>query len=198
MFHLIPFIRTAGYVGIFAIIFAETGLLIGFFFPGDTLLFSAGILAARGHLDISLLIGVAILAAVLGDSLGYFIGRSIGPKVFARTESYFFKKSSVQRAERFFAKYGGKTVVLARYVPVVRTFVPAVAGVGRMPYRSFLFYNVLGGALWCLSICLAGFFLGTRIPNIDAYVLPAIIVIFVVSFVPVIIELMVSRRNSTK
>ena len=197
-FQLIPFIETAGYVGIFAMIFAETGLLFGFFFPGDTLLFSAGILASKGYFSISILLIVAIAAAIIGDSVGYVIGRKFGPRIFNREDSFFFKKEYVRRAEVFFAKHGKKTIFLARYIPIVRTFAPVVAGVGEMPYSAFVVFNVAGGIVWCASIGLAGYFLGAKVPNIDAYVLPIIIGIFVLSFIPVIIELVRSRVHSTK
>ena len=179
-------------------IFAETGLLLGFFFPGDTLLFAAGLLAARGYFHIGLLLLVAIAAAVIGDGVGYYIGKRFGREVFVREDSLFFKKKSVDRAQAFFLKHGKITILLARYVPVVRTFAPVVAGVGDMPYRSFFTYNLAGGILWCCSIGLAGYFLGARIPNIDKYVLPIILLVFVFSFVPVIAEFISERRHSTK
>jgi len=198
MFHLVPFIETAGYIGIFGMIFAETGLLVGFFFPGDTLLFTAGLLASKGYFNIAIVLLVAILAAVIGDSVGYYIGKKLGPKIFKKEDSLFFKKEFVARAQTFFAKFGRKTIFLCRYIPIVRTFAPVLAGVGEMPYGAFLAFNVAGGIVWCMSIGLAGYFLGAKVPNIDSYVLPIIIFIFVLSFIPVIVELVRNRRASRK
>ena len=196
MSSLIPFIQAAGYIGIFAIIFAETGLLVGFFFPGDTLLFAAGVLASQGFFNIWIVLVLACVAAVTGDSVGYWIGRKLGPKLFVREDSRFFKRHYVVRAQHFYEKYGKKTIFLARYVPVVRTFAPVVAGVGEMKYKIFFLYNVFGGIIWCLSVGLLGYFLGAKISNIDAYILPIIAVIFVLSFLPVITEFVVAKRNS--
>jgi membrane-associated protein len=198
MFQLIPFIKTAGYIGIFAILFSETGLLIGFFLPGDTLLFSAGLLAAKGYFNIAILLAVACVAAIIGDSFGYFLGKKLGPKIFVKKESLFFKKEYVLRAQAFFARHGKKTILLARYIPIVRTFAPVVAGVAVMPYKTFFAYNVVGGLLWCSTVTLAGYFLGARVPNIDSYILPIIIGIFVLSFIPVIRELILARRRSAQ
>ena len=194
MHSLIPFIKTFGYFGIFAVIFAESGLLIGFLFPGDTLLFAAGLLASHGHLNISILIAVAFAAAVTGDSAGYWIGKKAGPKLFVRDNSLFFKKEYVARAQAFFSRHGGRTIVLARYVPVVRTFAPVVAGAANMPYREFFAYNVIGGAAWCGSITLLGYYFAARIPNIDTYVMPIVGAVFVLSFVPLLAEL-VNRKK---
>jgi membrane-associated protein len=196
MFELVPFIEAAGYIGIFAIIFAETGLLVGFFLPGDTLLFAAGILASKGYFNVAILLVIASVAAIVGDSVGYFIGKKLGPRIFKKEDSLFFKKEYVARAQVFFAKHGKKTIVLARYIPIVRTFAPVVAGVGAMPYKTFFAYNVAGGILWCFSMILAGYFLGARIPNIDAYILPVIIGIFVLSFVPVAREFFRHKRDA--
>ncbi len=189
MIQLIPFIKAAGYIGVFAMMFAESGLLFGFVFPGDTLLFSAGILASKGYLDIYTLLIGACFFAVVGDSVGYWIGKKAGPAIFKREDSRFFKREYLVRAQNFFAKHGRKTIFLARYVPVVRTFAPVVAGAGEMEYKTFFLWNLLGGIGWCVSIGLLGYFLGTKVTNIDAYILPIVIAIFLISFVPVLFPL---------
>lgn len=182
---LITLITTVGYIGVFVMVFAESGLLIGAFLPGDTLLFTAGFLASQGYFNIALLVVGSFLAAVVGDSIGYWFGKKYGPKVFVRPKSLFFKPEYVERTQVFFGKHGKKTIVLARYVPIVRTFAPIFSGVGGMKYRSFLFYNILGGLAWTVSILLLGYFLGREIPNVDAYVLPIVLIIFVASVLPV-------------
>ncbi len=192
---LVALIHSFGYIGIFAILFAETGFLVGVVLPGDTLLFTAGFLASAGYLNIYILIIGAFIASVLGDSLGYYIGKKIGPKIFTREDSLFFKHAYVERTQKFFERHGKKTIFLARYIPIVRTFAPLLAGVGQMRYRSFLVYNIAGGAAWALVLSLVGYFLGTRVPNIEKYILPIVIGIFVLSFIPVIIELV---RNTRK
>ncbi len=184
MFDLVALIKTAGYFGLFGIIFAESGLLIGFFFPGDSLLFTAGFLASQGFLDIWLLMGLTFIAAVLGDSAGYMFGEKIGPAIFSKEDSWFFNKNNVYKAEKFFKKHGSKTIVLARFLPVVRTFVPILAGVGTMPYRTFIIYNLIGGALWSLGLSLLGYFLGSLIPGVDKYLLPIIVLIIILSILP--------------
>ncbi|MCA9908110.1 MAG: VTT domain-containing protein, partial [Anaerolineae bacterium] len=173
------FLRTVGYIGIFGIIFAESGLLIGFFLPGDSLLFTAGFLASLDNPPFwlpVLLIGCAI-AAVAGDSVGYAFGRRVGRKLFQRENSFLFNKANLLRAEAFYEKHGGKAIVLARFMPIVRTFAPIVAGIGTMEYRRFVSYNIVGGLLWAVGVTSAGFLLGNVIPDVDKYLLPIIIVI---------------------
>lgn len=194
LFDVPTLIRTAGYLGIFGIVFVESGLLIGFFLPGDSLLFTAGFLASQGYLHIGLLVIGSFVAAVAGDSVGYAIGYRFGSQIFARDGSFFFRKEHLVRAENFYATYGGKTVVIARFMPVVRAFVPVLAGVAKMHYRTFLFYNILGGFLWAVGLSLLGFFLGSTIPNIDHYLLPIIAIIIVVSALPGIISIMRNRE----
>ncbi|MCA9905888.1 MAG: VTT domain-containing protein [Anaerolineae bacterium] len=180
------FLRTVGYIGIFGIIFAESGLLIGFFLPGDSLLFTAGFLASLDNPPFSLpvlLIGCAI-AAVAGDSVGYAFGRRVGRKLFQRENSFLFNKANLLRAEAFYEKHGGKAIVLARFMPIVRTFAPIVAGIGTMEYRRFVSYNIVGGLLWAVGVTSAGFLLGNVIPDVDKYLLPIIIVIILVSVAP--------------
>lgn len=174
-------ITHAGLWAIFATIFAESGLLIGFFLPGDTLLFTAGFLASQGYFGIGYLLIGGIIAAVIGDNVGYQIGRRFGPRIFSRDESAFFHKDHVEKAKSFYEKYGPLTVVVARFVPIVRTFAPVLAGVGQMPYGQFFFYNVFGGVVWITGMSLLGYFFGALIPNIDRYVLPIILTVIVVS-----------------
>jgi membrane-associated protein len=193
-------LETFGTAGLIAIIFAETGLLIGFFLPGDSLLFTAGLLAsssghAKVHLNLPVvLIGVAA-AALLGAQVGYLIGRRAGPALFRRPDSRFFKKEYVERAQDYFDRYGNRTIVLARFIPIVRTFANVVAGVGQMDAREFTIFNIIGGLAWSIGVTLLGYFLGKTVPNIDKYLLPAIAVIIVLSALPVIIEVMRARRR---
>lgn len=193
-FDLITLIKTAGYLGIFGIIFAESGLFIGFFLPGDSLLFTAGFLASQGFLNIWLLMGLTFVGAVLGDSVGYWFGKKTGNKIFTKEDSFLFKKDNIRKSEEFFRKYGAKAIVLARFVPIVRTFTPILAGVGTMHYKKFLSFNIIGGALWTIGVSLLGYFLGNLIPNIDKYLLPIILLIIVVSALPNIVHLIKSRK----
>jgi len=186
-------IQTLGLGGLFLIVFAESGLLIGFFLPGDSLIFTAGLFAAQGYLPLFWLIVITVLAAILGDSLGYWIGNTFGPKIFTKEDSFFFDKSYLARSEKFFAKYGGKSLVLARFTPIVRTFVPALAGVGKMRYHTFLTYNIIGAFIWGITLPLLGFFLGRSIPNIDHYILPIVIIIITISIIPNIIGYIKTR-----
>jgi membrane-associated protein len=188
-------LTATGYLGLFLAVFAETGLLIGVMLPGDSLLFVAGFLASTNYLNIVWIIVLSFIASVIGDSTGYMIGRKYGPAVFAREESFFFKKSYVERARVFYEKHGAKTIVLARFMPIVRTFAPLFAGIGGMKYSLFFFYNVVGGALWTLSMCLFGYFLGKTVPNADAYVLPIVIGLIIVSMLPGVIKLIMSRNK---
>lgn len=186
------------YVIVVAIVFAESGLLIGFFLPGDSLLFTAGLLASRGVFDIWILAILLFVAAVTGDSVGYAFGHRVGRRLFSRPNSRFFKQENLQRAEHFYEKHGAKTIVLARFIPVVRTFAPIVAGIGKMPYSVFLTYNVLGGALWVGSLTWLGYWLGEKVGNIDKYLLPIIAIIIFLSILPGIIEMLKTpeRRRS--
>lgn len=187
-------IETFGTIGIFAIIFAESGLLFGFFLPGDSLLFTAGLLASKGSLNLPVLLVGCFLAAVVGDQVGFQIGRRAGPALFKREESRFFKQRNVERASAYFEKNGPKTIVMARFVPVVRTFVPMVAGVAGMDYRRFTSFNVVGGLLWTVGVTTLGYVLGETIGDIDKWLLPIVVVIMAVSFAPVILELLKARR----
>lgn len=186
-------IKTVGYLGIFLIIFAESGLFFGFFFPGDSLLFTAGLLASQGYFNIILLIFLTTSGAILGDQIGYLFGKKVGPKIFNRDDSFYFKRKYITDAENFYQKYGKKTIILARFVPIVRTFVPILAGVGKMHYKTFITYNFIGGFLWGLGIPLLGYFLGEIIPNVDKYLLPIILLIVFTSILPTIFSLIYDK-----
>jgi membrane-associated protein len=188
-FDLVDLIRTVGYIGISGIIFAETGLLVGFFLPGDSLLFTAGFLAAQGKMSIWVLLPLCYVCAVLGYGIGYGVGQRVGPAVFRREDSIVFNPDHVRRAEEFFERHGGKAVLLARFVPIARTFVPVVAGMGRMNYRRFTLFNVIGAIPWAIGVTLLGYFLGSVIPNVDRYLLPAVIIIILLSIAPTLIHL---------
>lgn len=191
-------IQTVGIIGVFAIVFAESGLFFGFFLPGDSLLFTAGFLASQGYLNITILaIGCAI-CAIVGDNVGYAFGKKVGPALFSKEDSIFFHKKHIERAAQFYEEHGRKTIILARFVPVVRTFAPIVAGVGRMDYKTFVTYNIVGGIIWAVGLTLLGYWLGSVIPNVDKYLLPIILAIVGVSFIPVIIELIKMKLRSKK
>ena len=193
--HLDQLIAWAGYAGMTAIVFCETGLLAGFFLPGDSLLVTAGLVASQGKLNIFYLNLLLIAAAIVGDSVGYFIGYQVGPKLFKREDSFFFRKSHVERTHRFFEKHGGKTIILARFVPIVRTFAPTVAGVGQMSYKKFLSYNVFGGILWVLSMTSIGYFLGRSVPNIEKYLHVVVAAVIFISFLPVFHEIYQAKKK---
>ena len=192
---VVSLIKTVGLLGIALIVFAESGLFIGFFLPGDSLLFTAGFLASQQLLDIRWLILVSLMGAYLGDSVGYGFGHKIGPKIFKKEDSIFFHKKNILYAQSFYEKYGGKTIILARFMPVVRTFAPILAGVGKMRYHKFIFYNVIGGTLWVLGLSLLGYTLGRTIPNVDHYLLPIIALIILVSVTPTSIHVLNTWRK---
>ena len=192
---LADLIRWGGYVVLVAIVFCETGLLVGFFLPGDSLLITAGLLAAAGVLDIWLLNALLIVAAIVGDSVGYAIGYRAGPRLFTKEESLLFSRKHLLRTRVFYEKYGGKTIVLARFIPLIRTFAPVVAGIGQMEYRRFVFYNVFGGIGWVISMTWAGYLLGSLIPDISRYIHVVVLVVIVLSFIPVVVELWKARRR---
>lgn len=181
---LASLIETAGYIGLFAIIFAETGLLIGFFLPGDSLLFTAGFLASQGIFNIYLLCALLFIAAVVGDSVGYWIGQKYGKRLFKKEDSIFFHKNHLIRAKAFYEKHGGKTIIIARFMPVIRTFAPVIAGIGDMEYKTFLAYNVVGALLWAIGLPALGFVLGSSIPDVDKYLLPIVGLIVLISIAP--------------
>ncbi|MCF7834082.1 MAG: VTT domain-containing protein [Candidatus Pacebacteria bacterium] len=183
---LMELAKTAGYIGLFLIIFAESGLFFGFFLPGDSLLFTVGLLASQGFFNIWWVCALTILGAFIGDQVGYTFGNKIGPKIFKKEDSFWFKKEYIKKAENFYAQYGKKTIILARFIPVVRTFAPILAGVGNMPRKTFSAYNIIGALVWGGGVTLLGYFLGEWIPNIDKYLFPIILGIIFLSFVPAV------------
>lgn len=202
IFNVEEFIKSSSQVialvVLFSVIFAETGLLVGFFLPGDSLLFTTGILASQGYLNIFLLCPILFLAAVFGDSVGYAFGHKVGRRLFNRKESLFFHRENLLKAQAFYEKHGGKTIILARFMPVIRTFAPIVAGIGEMRYHTFLVYNIIGAFLWALGIPLLGYFLGKVIPDIDRYLLPIIGLIILVSIAPPVVEMLKTRQQREK
>ena len=187
-------IMTLGTLGVIAIIFIETGLFFGFFFPGDSLLFTAGFLASQGYVSLTwLLIGTCI-AAIIGDSLGYAFGKKVGPALFSREDSIIFNKQHIARAQHFYERHGKKTIILARFMPIIRTFAPIVAGIGGMTYRTFITFNIIGAFVWTWLMLWLGYGLGSLIPNPDKFVLPVIVVIVAVSVVPAL-KTMLSRQH---
>jgi membrane-associated protein len=190
LLHPDVLIEVVGLFGVFAIIFAETGFLFGIFFPGDSLLFTAGLFAALGKIDLLTLIIGSVFFAILGDSVGYYTGRKFGTTLFKREDSIFFKKSYLDKAKGYFNRYGAVAIIIARFVPGVRTITPMVAGSVEMNYRSFLFCNIIGAIIWVLSMVLLGYFLGSKIENIDSYILPIALAIIVLSLIPTAIGIL--------
>lgn len=188
LFDLPALIETVGYAGIAAIAFAESGLFFGFFLPGDSLLFTAGFLASQGFLNIWLLAPIVTVSAILGDSVGYWSGKKIGPMLFTKPDSFWFSRERIADAKKFFDKHGGMSLILARFVPFFRTFVPIIAGTAQMEYRKFLTYNVIGGIIWGTGVPFLGYFLGSLIPDIDTYLLPIIGAMVLLSLIPVASE----------
>lgn len=201
-FHLIysipDLIAFGGYTILFIIIFVETGLMVGFFLPGDSLLITAGLFAARGDLNIYYLIILLSIAAIAGDSLNYWIGKKAGHALFHRKESKFFKRKYLLAAQKFYEKHGRKTIFLARFVPIIRTFAPVVAGIGNMEYKKFLSFNIFGGIFWVTSISLAGFFLGKAIPNLEKNTHIVILIVIILSFIPIIVEYYKHKKTKYK
>ncbi len=186
--NLPEIIGTIGYLGVTAIIFAESGLFFGFFLPGDSLIVTAGLLATQGYFNIVYLMILLSVAAITGDSVGYFFGKKVGPRIFKKKDSLLFNINHITRAQEFYKKHGGKTIIFARFLPVIRTFAPIVAGVGNMEYKKFLTYNIIGGISWSWGMLLLGYFLGSAIPNVDKYLLPLIFLIIFASLLPSLIE----------
>jgi membrane-associated protein len=179
-------IQSGGLLVIALIVYAESGMMVGFFLPGDTLLLSAGVLAAQGQFPIELTIAVIALAAVLGDNTGYLLGRTMGKRLFKKKDGIIFRQEYVQRAEKFYEKHGAKTLLIAHYVPIVRSFAPLVAGVGKMNRAQFFIYDLIGAASWAIIITLLGYWFGSRIPDIDKYILPVILAVMAISFGPMV------------
>ncbi len=178
------FIQTIGLVGVLAVVFVESGLVIGFFLPGDSLLFTAGFLASQGYLNLEILIAGSVGAAVAGYLVSYEFGKRVGPTLFTKENSFFFNTKNLERTQRFYDRHGTMTIFLARFMPVIRTFAPILAGVGRMKYRAYVFYAIVGAFAWAAGLPLLGYGLGATIPDIDRYLLPIVIAIIVISFLP--------------
>ncbi len=198
---LLEFIKWASILGVALVVFAESGLLIGFFLPGDSLLFATGFLIHSGFLDINIHLAVLIIfiAAVLGDSVGYAFGRKLGPTLFRKQDARFFKQKYIQQAQDFYEKHGGKTIIIARFVPIVRTFAPIVAGAGKMNYRRFLTFNIIGAFLWAAGVTHAGYLLGSVFEQagieIDHVLLPLIAIIIFISVLPPAIHILKEKKN---
>jgi membrane-associated protein len=192
LFHKIydveSLVRVGGVIGLTAIVFIETGLLVGFFLPGDSLLVTAGLFAARGDLELVPLLVALSLAAIVGDTVGYNIGARAGPRLFSRPDSLLFNRRHLITTKEFYEKHGPFTIVIARFIPILRTFAPVVAGIGAMEYRRFISYNVIGGIGWVLTTVLGGYFLGQMIPNIHDHIHKVIVVVIVLSLLPAIIK----------
>lgn len=188
-------IETIGLFGVIAIVFAESGLLVGFFLPGDSLLFTAGFLASQDILPFFPLMITTTIAAIVGDSTGYSFGHRVGKRLFKREDSLLFHKNHLIKARNFYEKHGGKTIILARFMPVIRTFAPIVAGMGDMHYPTFLFYNVIGGVLWAAGLTSTGYFLGNAVPDIDKYLIPIVFLIIFLSIAPSLWHLLKTQEN---
>lgn len=191
-------IKAVGVIGIILIVFAETGLFFGFFFPGDSLLFTAGIFASQGFFSIGVLLVGCMIAAILGDSVGYWSGKKYGRKLFDKEEGFFFKKKHLYDAEIFYQKHGKYTIIIARFIPIIRTFAPIVAGIGNMHYGTFISYNIFGGIFWVSLMLISGYFLGGIIPNPDKYIIPIAFLIIVLSFLPIIFKMLKYKLGKEK
>lgn len=198
---LVELISHLGWIAVIAVIFAESGLLIGFFLPGDSLLFTSGFLVYSGVLNINihLFVFLLFLAAVIGDNVGYSFGRRAGPRLFKKPNSRFFKQENVQAAQKFYEKHGGKTVIIARFIPFVRTFAPVIAGIGKMDYKKFLIYNMIGGFMWAVGITYLGYYLGALFTSlgldIDHVLLPIIALILLTSLLPPVIHILRNKKQ---
>lgn len=192
-------ITLLGLLGVIAIVYVETGLLVGFFLPGDSLLITAGLFAARGDLSIVYLVCTTIIAAILGDATGFYIGKKLGQLLYAKEDSLFFKKKHIVNAKHFYEKHGGKTIVIARFIPIVRTFVPTVAGAAEMTYAKFFIYNVAGGVLWVSATCLSGYYLGRALgTKINSYIHILVLGVIVVSFLPIVFHWLRHRKTTSE
>jgi membrane-associated protein len=198
MFDIIVILKTLGYFGLAGIIFAETGLLVGFFLPGDSLLFTAGILTSLGYFNLLTILIISFIAAVLGEMMGYWFGKRYGHKIFNKPDSLLFHQDHIKKSEEFFKKHGGKSILLARFVPLVRTAIPILAGVGKMDYKVFTLYNIVGGFLWTSIFILAGFYLGEMVPNAEHLILPIILGVVILSVLPFIISILRDKNQRKK
>jgi membrane-associated protein len=196
-------IAAAGYVVLVLVVFAETGLAMGFFLPGDSLLVVAGIFAARGDLNVFVLLITLFIAAVVGDAVGFWTGQKLGPRLFRRQKSLLFRPSHLEKAHAFYEKYGGKTIIIARFVPIIRTFAPIVAGAANMEYRKFVIFNIVGGLAWVFSMILSGYFLGSLLRdrfgvNLDEHIEWVVIIVVALSLLPPVVEIIKSRREKAR
>jgi membrane-associated protein len=198
MFNIDHIIQAGGLLLIAAIIFGESGLFIGFFFPGDTLLLSAGVFAAAGKLNLTSIIIVVAIAAILGDNLGYHIGKRYGRRLFHKPDGVVFRQEHIERAEAFYDKYGSKTMLFAHFVPVIRTFAPATAGAGKMNYRNFVIFDAIGDIAWATIVTLVGYWFGSKIHNLDHYILLAVVLVVVATLAPTIYHLIKAYLEKRK
>lgn len=198
VFNTASFLQTAGYLGLFLIITAETSVFIGFFLPGDSLLFTAGLLSSVGYFKIWVIIATAFVAAILGDNIGYAVGRKYGAKIFRRQNSLLLDKEYIAKAENFYNRHGGKTIIIGRFLPVVRTAAPVLAGVGKMRYSVFLLYNLAGAILWTVSLDLLGYYFGKAVPQADRYLLVIVAAIVIVSVAPTAFAILRDRERRRK
>ncbi len=196
--NLEQLIEAIGLLGVFGIVFAESGLLVGFFLPGDSLLFTAGFLASQGFFRIEFVVPLIFLASVLGDNLGYYLGHKAGHKVFQSENHKIFHKDNLDKTKEFFKKYGGLTIIVAKFIPAIRAFAPAMAGTGKMPYGSFLFFDIIAGAVWSTSLTILGYYLGNTVPNIDKYILPLVGAIVGISLLPGIISFAMNKLKAKR
>jgi membrane-associated protein len=195
VFDVEHIIQSGGILLIALIVFTESGLLVGFFLPGDTLLFGAGLAASQGELSLIWLIAAVVIAAIVGDNVGYSIGRRTGHRIFKKKDSLLFKQEYLEKAEKFYDAHGGKTIILARFVPMVRTFAPVVAGAGKMPRRRFMMFNVVGGLLWGVGMPLLGYWVGNRIPGLDKYIELVLLAVVVLSFGLAMFHVLREKKN---
>ena len=199
MFNVSHIIQSGGLFLLGGFLFAEVGLFLGFFLPGDTLVIAAGVYAKQGKLSIASVLLVSAVAAIAGDSLGYYIGRRLGPSVFNKKDSILFRPDHISQANRFFEKYGAKTLLVSHFIAIVRSFVPLLAGVGDMPYKKFLAYNITGDIIWALTVGLLGYYVGSRIPNIDKYIITGLAFVIVITLLPTLyhlVKIQLRKRNT--
>jgi len=196
LYNVPELIRMGGMAGLIFIVFAETGLMIGFFLPGDSLLVTAGLFAAKGDLQIAWLNVALVAAAILGDATGYWIGYRAGKALYSRPNSFLFRREHLVRTHAFYERHGGKTIVIARFMPIIRTFAPVVAGAASMTYRRFAIYNIVGGAAWVLSMTLTGYYLGLAVPDIDKHIHIVVAVVIALSLLPAVISFIRARLQS--
>ena len=198
VYNVPELIRLVGFYGLIVIVFAETGLLVGFFLPGDSLLITAGLFAARGDFDYAMLLLALIPAAIIGNATGYYIGHRTGMRLYSRPDSLLFRREHLQMTREYYEKHGGKTIILAQFIPILRTFAPVVAGVGEMGYRQFATYNVVGAILWVGSMVTAGYMLGNAIPNIESRIHYVVAVVIFISLLPPGIALLKARLRRSQ